>query len=162
VGAAGAGAELSAVDQPKPVTVGLWATFALLGFGIALGQAVSASRSQRKGEGNARVAREARVDQALRGHFEPRGRGVDQRSRPGWYFTGRVRALQELVEWLTGAGSDLRPRVVTGGPGSGKSAVLGRLVTLSDPVFVARFPSPTRPRARFRPGGNYVARVSKR
>jgi WD40 repeat protein len=40
--------------------------------------------------------------------------------------------LHELVEWLTGAGSDLRPRVVTGGPGSGKSAVLGRIVTLSD------------------------------
>ncbi len=132
VGAAGAGAELSSVDRPKPVTVGLWVAFTLLSFGIALGQALSALRSQRKVDDDARAAREARVAQTLRGHFEPRGRGVDQRSRPGWYFTGRVRAVQELVEWLTGDGSDLRPRVVTGGPGSGKSAVLGRIVTLSD------------------------------
>jgi hypothetical protein len=33
---------------------------------------------------------------------------------------------------LTGAGSDPRPRVVTGEPRSGKSALLGRIITLSD------------------------------
>jgi hypothetical protein len=38
-----------------------------------------------------------------------------------------------LVGWLAGpAGDDHRARVVTGQPGSGKSAVLGWLVLLAD------------------------------
>jgi hypothetical protein len=71
----------------------------------------------------------------LRDHFEPRGRGVLPSSvRTGSYFTGRVRVLRELVAWLDGRRrDDYRARVVTGGPGSGKSAVLGRLVSLADP-----------------------------
>ncbi|MGH8934337.1 MAG: hypothetical protein ACRDZO_27800 [Egibacteraceae bacterium] len=56
--------------------------------------------------------------EALRGHFEPRGRGVDRRGRLGWSFTGRTRALQELVEWLTDADADLLPR--PGGRGASR------------------------------------------
>jgi WD40 repeat protein len=41
--------------------------------------------------------------------------------------------LQRLVDWLSGPDTDYRARAVTGDPGSGKSAVLGRLVTLADP-----------------------------
>jgi hypothetical protein len=47
----------------------------------------------------------------------------------GWYFTGRTRLLTDLATWLR-EGSGLV--VLTGHPGSGKSAVLGRVVTLSD------------------------------
>ncbi|MEV0323704.1 WD40 repeat domain-containing protein [Streptomyces sp. NPDC050658] len=70
----------------------------------------------------------------LRGHFRPRGRGVLPSSlREGSYFAGRVRVLSELTAWINGGGSDVaRSRVVTGAPGSGKSAVLGRLVSLAD------------------------------
>lgn len=65
----------------------------------------------------------------------PGGRGILPSSvRSGSYFTGRVRVLTELAGWLGGTGgADARARVVTGGPGSGKSAVLGRLVWLADP-----------------------------
>ena len=67
----------------------------------------------------------------LRGHFLPRARGVDVPAEPGWRFVGRQAALRDLVSWLENSG-DLSARVVTGGPGSGKSAVIGRLVVLSD------------------------------
>ncbi len=46
-------------------------------------------------------------------------------------FVGRHTALREINAWLT-AGTDLRTIVVTGDPGSGKSAVIGQLCTLSD------------------------------
>ncbi len=64
-------------------------------------------------------------------HFEPRGRGVARKSEPGAYFTGRTRALRELVGWLGTNRGGLC--VVTGDPGSGKSAVLGRVVALVEP-----------------------------
>jgi WD40 repeat protein len=63
-------------------------------------------------------------------HFGPRGRGVARRQETGEYFTGRTRAMRELAAWLAAEGGGLW--VVTGDPGSGKSAVLGRLVALAD------------------------------
>jgi len=71
----------------------------------------------------------------LRDHFEPRARGIlPTQIRGGSYFTGRVRVLGELSAWLAQPDAvDCRARVVTGGPGSGKSAVLGRLIALADP-----------------------------
>ncbi|MGW2781348.1 caspase family protein [Streptomyces populi] len=72
-------------------------------------------------------------------HFGPRSRGVEFESEQGLYFSGRVRVLTELVEWLTAADSDGRGRVVTGSPGCGKSAVLGRIVALSDDGYRTRF-----------------------
>ena len=77
-------------------------------------------------------------DPAMASHWGPRARGVERDSRPGWYFTGRQRALSELVAWMEHEPADGRVRVVTGGPGSGKSAVLARLVALADPTFRAR------------------------
>ena len=74
--------------------------------------------------------RELRVEDLAR-HFLPRARGVDIPTEPGWRFVGREAALRDLVSWLEDSG-DLSARVVTGGPGSGKSAVIGRLVVLSD------------------------------
>lgn len=63
----------------------------------------------------------------LASHFEPRGRGVEQVYDSGSYFTGRERALRRGRDHLAGEeGSGIL--VVTADPGSGKSAVLGRLV----------------------------------
>ncbi|GAB2991870.1 hypothetical protein [Saccharothrix stipae] len=51
----------------------------------------------------------------------------------GWWFTGRRDALRDLSAWLNLPDASEPLRVVTGAPGSGKSAVLGMLAALSDP-----------------------------
>ncbi len=61
-------------------------------------------------------------------HFELASKGLEV-GETGCYFTGRWRLLSTLVEWLASAASGLT--IVTGPPGSGKSAIIGRLVTLS-------------------------------
>jgi WD40 repeat protein len=68
----------------------------------------------------------------LEDHFDPRARGVERQEERGDYFTGRTQILRDLVEWLNSAAGDRRIKVITGDPGSGKSAVLGRLVALGD------------------------------
>ncbi|ARH89031.1 AAA family ATPase [Streptomyces sp. MOE7] len=50
----------------------------------------------------------------------------------GWYFTGRTALVTRINDFLAGNDSTL---IVTGQAGSGKSALLARLVTLSDPRF---------------------------
>ena len=63
-------------------------------------------------------------------HWSPRARGAADRR--GWLFAGRAELMRELIGTATGpAGTTL----VTGTAGCGKSAVLARLVTLSDPEF---------------------------
>ncbi|MFE6848390.1 hypothetical protein [Streptomyces sp. NPDC057686] len=52
----------------------------------------------------------------------------------GWYFSGRKRLNASVVSFLKGAPGVL---VVTGITASGKSAILGRAVTLSDATFRA-------------------------
>ncbi|WP_329127406.1 ATP-binding protein [Streptomyces sp. NBC_01465] len=69
-------------------------------------------------------------------HWEPRSRGVAQSGEEGWLFTGRQKLMQDLIAAASGPGG---ATVVTGGAGSGKSAVLARLVTLSDAAFRARY-----------------------
>ncbi|MEU0276238.1 caspase family protein, partial [Streptomyces sp. NPDC006307] len=66
-------------------------------------------------------------------HFDPRSRGVEYAGEKGDFFTGRLQALATLAAWLREPQHDGRARVVTGGPGAGKSAVLGRLLALADP-----------------------------
>jgi hypothetical protein len=83
-------------------------------------------------------------------HFGPRGRGTERAAERGTYFTGRHEALRALTAWVDRkeddhehimhrmVTADIRPRrtvfsaqrqlVVTGSPGVGKSALLGRLV----------------------------------
>ena len=70
-------------------------------------------------------------------HWLPKASGGEPGSE-AWYFTGREQALRELVVWLALPASDRKARVLTGGPGAGKSAVLGRLVLLADPDQRAR------------------------
>jgi hypothetical protein len=67
----------------------------------------------------------------LKGFWDPISRGVEVENQPGWYFTGRERVLRELSSWLKDP-TDMRARVITGRPGSGKSAILARIVTVSD------------------------------
>lgn len=67
-------------------------------------------------------------------HWGPRSRGVEFDQQHGWYFTGRHAALRRIASWLVSdaaIGSNIF--WVTGDPGSGKSAVISRIVTLSDP-----------------------------
>jgi len=78
-----------------------------------------------------RLAEDPQREHELREHFLPRARGVESAAEAAWRFVGRHAALAELAAWLTDP--DPPARVVTGDPGSGKSAVLGRLVVLADP-----------------------------
>ncbi|WP_415761987.1 AAA family ATPase [Pseudomonas sp. CP4] len=67
-------------------------------------------------------------------HWLPKSGGLEG----GWggsYFTGRHRALRQIGEWLSQVDTHGRALVVTGGPGTGKSALLGRIVSLSEPRF---------------------------
>lgn len=67
----------------------------------------------------------------LQDHWLPKVRsGAAATTR--WYFTGRQKALAELVDWLKDPAGGGRARVVTGSAGVGKSAVLAHLVTLAD------------------------------
>lgn len=68
----------------------------------------------------------------LEDYWLPKARGGDVGSKV-WYFTGRELLLAELAAWIS-ALPDRRIRVVTGGPGTGKSALLGRIVALADPA----------------------------
>ncbi|MGW4650828.1 hypothetical protein [Kitasatospora sp. NPDC004289] len=63
------------------------------------------------------------------------GRPGDDLAAPAWWFSGREAALRHLGEWLsTPSAPDSRScRVVTAGPGSGKTAVLGLIAALSHP-----------------------------
>jgi WD40 repeat protein len=72
------------------------------------------------------------TDDEARRHWLPRARGVTVESEGGSRFRGRTAALRHLVDWLDRAEPAGRPMVVTGSPGVGKSAVLGRVVTTAD------------------------------
>ena len=71
---------------------------------------------------HARLDHEHQRAEEMRGQFVPRIAG----------FTGRHRALAEITRWLD-TPADARPMIVTGDPGSGKTAVLGVLAALADP-----------------------------
>jgi hypothetical protein len=71
----------------------------------------------------------------LDAHWDPRARGVARAKDSGWLFTGRERLMARLVTCTTEPPTTV---VVTGAAGTGKSAVLARLVTLSDKHYVAR------------------------
>ncbi|MEU6355854.1 AAA family ATPase [Streptomyces sp. NPDC047072] len=73
-----------------------------------------------------RRLRATRVDQ----HLVLSARGIEV-GETGWYFCGRERLLRRLVDWLENADRGLF--AVTGSPGTGKSALLGRIATLSVP-----------------------------
>ena len=84
-------------------------------------------------------------------YWDPRARGVERGSRPGVYFTGRYRAREQLTGWITDPDRENGLYVVTGGPGSGKSALIAWLLALGDPGSGTVWPARSSGR---RPGGN--------
>ncbi|MFE6063013.1 hypothetical protein [Streptomyces sp. NPDC056431] len=71
----------------------------------------------------------------LENHFAPRGQGFEHTvsGRGGSYFVGRTAELDRMDHWLAhGDRAWGRGLLVTGGPGVGKSALLGRLLLRSD------------------------------
>ncbi|MFD8002989.1 trypsin-like peptidase domain-containing protein, partial [Streptomyces mirabilis] len=75
-------------------------------------------------------------------HWHPRARGVGSDAERGFRFCGRTAALTEIVAWITDPAGDRRQvLLVTGSPGVGKSAVLGRVVTTADPDIAAMLPA---------------------
>jgi hypothetical protein len=77
---------------------------------------------------------------ALIGHWDPESRGLAAgvgrtRVATGWHFSGRAEALARVLGHLTGDEVAAPLLAVTGVPGAGKSAVLARVVTLSDPDY---------------------------
>ncbi|PSK64978.1 hypothetical protein B0E53_03054 [Micromonospora sp. MH33] len=74
-------------------------------------------------------------------HWLPRARGVAVDTEGGARFRGRATALRQLVDWIDGPTPTGRPLIVTGSPGVGKSAVLGRIVTTADRKIRACLPA---------------------
>ena len=64
-----------------------------------------------------------------RDHFLSKAQGTEL-GELGWHFEGRTDECRRLAEWLRDAESGMF--VVTGEPGAGKSALLGRFVALAD------------------------------
>jgi WD40 repeat protein len=73
-------------------------------------------------------------------HWQPRARGVSNDGEQGWRFQGRAAALTRIVSWLRQPQPGRQVLVVTGSPGAGKSAVLGRVVTTADARIRASLP----------------------
>ncbi|OLO34624.1 hypothetical protein PZ61_0231715 [Streptomyces sp. MNU77] len=67
-------------------------------------------------------------------HLVLSARGIEV-GETGWYFSGRHRLMRRVIDWLTGGKHGLF--AVTGSPGTGKSALLGRIATLSVPSLRA-------------------------
>ena len=74
-------------------------------------------------------------------HWRPRSRGVSIDAERGYRFRGRRAALSQIVAWLEREQPDRKVLVVTGSPGVGKSAVLGRVVTTADAAIAAALPA---------------------
>lgn len=67
----------------------------------------------------------------VREHFLAKAQGTEL-GELGWHFAGRVEESARLASWLRDTTSGML--VVTGEPGAGKSALLGRFVALADPT----------------------------
>jgi WD40 repeat protein len=81
---------------------------------------------------------QVRAEERARLGLEHRGRSPSRATASyghsdAWSFTGRHAALTRITSWLDEPTADQRALVVTGGPGSGKTAVLGLLSMLADP-----------------------------
>ncbi|MFE7269953.1 trypsin-like peptidase domain-containing protein [Streptomyces sp. NPDC057623] len=72
-------------------------------------------------------------------HWRPRARGVSIETERGFRFRGRTAALTAIVDWISDP-PQRKALVVTGSPGVGKSAVLGRVVTTADEEIAGLLP----------------------
>ena len=66
--------------------------------------------------------------------------GADTRKDRNFRFCGRSTALNAIINWLDQARVDVRALVITGSPGVGKSAVLGRVVATADRTLQREIP----------------------
>ncbi|MDG9674477.1 AAA family ATPase [Micromonospora sp. DH14] len=74
-------------------------------------------------------------------HVLPRAQGLDVVVEGVWLFTGRTAALRSCAAWLRRPpGTPRSTLVVTGNPGSGKSALLSRLYMLGSRRLRSRIP----------------------
>ncbi|MFG2900578.1 hypothetical protein ACGFZH_26255 [Streptomyces zaomyceticus] len=99
----------------------------------------------------------------LENHFAPRGQGFEHAApgRGGSYFVGRATELDRIGRWLDHGDPDGgRGLIVTGGPGVGKSALLGKLLLRSG-GRTADTPPPTAVHARHRFLEDLVAAVAE-
>ncbi|GIE29635.1 hypothetical protein Ait01nite_026800 [Actinoplanes italicus] len=69
-----------------------------------------------------------------RRHFLPKAQGAETGELP-WYFEGRADEQRRIAAWLRA--SETGMLVVTGPPGSGKSALLGQVLAQSQPKLTA-------------------------
>lgn len=76
---------------------------------------------------------EVSFKQLAREHFMRSASGLEI-TESGWFFTGRRAILTEIVTWMGDTAASGGMLVVTGPPGTGKSAVVGRVALLADPA----------------------------
>ena len=69
-----------------------------------------------------------------RDHFVAKAQGAELDDM-AWHFQGRTHASRQIAAWVDSDSAGML--VVTGRAGCGKSAVLGRLVTMTDPAVVS-------------------------
>ena len=71
-------------------------------------------------------------------HFLPKARGLEP-GEQGWFFTGRRDVSREIVNWLVAKKTAPTENlyILMGDGGTGKSAILGRLVSLTDAGYRA-------------------------
>jgi WD40 repeat protein len=88
---------------------------------------------------NVEEARRLRILRAdVDTHFLPKARGLEP-GEDGWFFSGRQELARKIVQWPQ-QGGPAGPHnlfVLTGEGGTGKSAVIGRFVTLCDEGYRA-------------------------
>lgn len=90
------------------------------------------------------AAQALRRDTELTTRLLARAKASHGDSADEWWFCGRHSALTAITDWLGRRAPNRHPAalVVTGGPGSGKTAVLGLIAALSHPERSGTVPKP--------------------
>ncbi|MFF0000932.1 hypothetical protein [Streptomyces avermitilis] len=85
------------------------------------------------------------LEASYRSFWRPRARGLETDSDTDeWFFTGRTEARRAICDWLEGIDPALVEHpilLVTGGPGTGKSALLAHLLISADPLLSRAVPT---------------------